>query len=124
MSDRTQEEAHTGPIKTPKQMLWAAVFSLVVPIFLIFCLVAQQIESNVMVPRVMAHPVGISPLTVLLGILIGRSLYGCSAPLKSSHLLLLLFAKLGGTVVGEGLVGSLGVVPGDPLLDEGVRLRK
>ncbi len=46
MSDRTQEEAHTGPIKTPKQMLWAAVFSLVVPIFIIFGLVAYVASES------------------------------------------------------------------------------
>jgi cytochrome c5 len=46
MSDSTQEEAHTGPIKTPKQMLWAAVFSLVVPIFIIFGLVAYVASES------------------------------------------------------------------------------
>lgn len=39
-------------------------------------LVIQQIESNVLVPRVMGRTVGVSPLTVLLGILIGSSLAG------------------------------------------------
>jgi len=38
--------------------------------------VIQQIESNVLVPRVMRHAVGVSPLTVLLGILTGSTLYG------------------------------------------------
>ena len=32
-----------------------------------YALVIQQIESNVLVPRVMGHTVGVSPLTVLLG---------------------------------------------------------
>ncbi len=36
-------------------------------------LVIQQIESNVLVPRVMGRTVGISPLTVHLGILVGGS---------------------------------------------------
>lgn len=40
MSDSTQDEAHTGPIKTPKQLLWAAFFSFVVPILIIMGLVA------------------------------------------------------------------------------------
>ncbi len=42
----------------------------------LYALVIQQIESNVLVPRVMGHTVGVSPLTVLLGILIGSTLAG------------------------------------------------
>ncbi|HZS00593.1 MAG TPA: AI-2E family transporter [Chloroflexota bacterium] len=38
--------------------------------------VIQQIEGNVLIPRIMSHAVGISPLTVVLGILIGAILYG------------------------------------------------
>ena len=32
-------EHHTGPIKTPKQMMWAAIASFVVPVFIIIGLV-------------------------------------------------------------------------------------
>jgi predicted PurR-regulated permease PerM len=39
-------------------------------------LVIQQIEGNVLIPRVMSHSVGVSPLTVVVGILIGSILYG------------------------------------------------
>src|SRR5207244_3598653 len=38
-------------------------------IVLVCAIVIQQIESNVLVPRIMRHTVGVSPLTVLLGIL-------------------------------------------------------
>jgi predicted PurR-regulated permease PerM len=41
-----------------------------------YALVIQQIESNVLVPRVMGRTVGVSPLTVLLGILVGATLAG------------------------------------------------
>jgi predicted PurR-regulated permease PerM len=41
-----------------------------------YALVIQQIESNVLVPRVMGRTVGISPLTVLLGILVGGTIAG------------------------------------------------
>lgn len=34
-----QDEAHTGPIKTPKQLLLAAFFSFVIPVFVIIGLV-------------------------------------------------------------------------------------
>jgi predicted PurR-regulated permease PerM len=45
-------------------------------VVLAYALVIQQIEGNLLVPRVMGHSVGISPLTVVLGILIGAILYG------------------------------------------------
>jgi predicted PurR-regulated permease PerM len=41
-----------------------------------YALVIQQVESNVLVPRVMGRTVGVSPLTIMLGILIGGALAG------------------------------------------------
>lgn len=41
-----------------------------------YAIVIQQFESNFLVPRVMGRTVGVSPLTVLLGILVGSVLYG------------------------------------------------
>jgi len=46
MSDSTQEEAHTGPIKTPKQLLLAVFFSFVIPVFAIIALVAYVVAEN------------------------------------------------------------------------------
>ncbi|MDQ6673712.1 MAG: AI-2E family transporter [Chloroflexota bacterium] len=45
-------------------------------VVLVYALVIQQIESNVLVPRVMGRTVGVSPLTVLMGILVGGALAG------------------------------------------------
>ena len=45
-------------------------------ILIAVAVVIQQIEGNVLIPRVMSHTVGISPLTVILGILIGSVIYG------------------------------------------------
>jgi predicted PurR-regulated permease PerM len=42
----------------------------------VYALIIQQIESNILVPRVMGRTVGVSQLTVLLGILIGAALAG------------------------------------------------
>jgi cytochrome c5 len=39
MSDQHHEEAHTGPIKTPKQLLVAVFYSFVLPVFIIIGLV-------------------------------------------------------------------------------------
>lgn len=50
MSDNSHatvhEEAHTGPIKTPKQLLLAAFFSFVIPIFVIIGLVSYVTSAN------------------------------------------------------------------------------
>ncbi len=46
MSDSHHEEAHTGPIKTPKQLLWASFFSFVVPVFIIIGLVAYVTSDS------------------------------------------------------------------------------
>jgi predicted PurR-regulated permease PerM len=41
-----------------------------------YALVVQQVENNILVPRVMGRTIGISPLAVLVGILVGAALYG------------------------------------------------
>lgn len=46
MSDRTQEEAHTGPIKTPKQLLLTVFFAFVVPVAVIMGFVAYVTSEN------------------------------------------------------------------------------
>ncbi|ART46974.1 c-type cytochrome [Acidovorax carolinensis] len=47
MSDnKHHEEAHTGPIKNPKQLLFAVIFSFVIPIFAIIGLVLYVTSDN------------------------------------------------------------------------------
>jgi cytochrome c5 len=46
MSENTQEETHTGPIKTPQQLLLAVFFSFVVPVFAIIALVSYVVSEN------------------------------------------------------------------------------
>ncbi len=46
MSDISHEEDHTGPIKTPKQLLVTVFFSFVAPIFIIIGLVAYVTSGN------------------------------------------------------------------------------
>jgi cytochrome c5 len=46
MSENTQEETHTGPIKTPQQLLLAVFFSFVVPVFAIIALVSFVVSEN------------------------------------------------------------------------------
>lgn len=44
--DSSHEEAHTGPIKNPKQVLLASFFAFVVPIFVIIGLVYYVTSAN------------------------------------------------------------------------------
>ncbi|MES2183294.1 MAG: c-type cytochrome [Pseudomonadota bacterium] len=46
MSDNIHEEAHTGPIKNPKQLLVAVFFSFVIPIFVIIGLVLYVTSAD------------------------------------------------------------------------------
>jgi len=46
MSNDHHEEDHTGPIKTPKQLLLAVLYSFVLPIFIIIGLVAFVVSGN------------------------------------------------------------------------------
>lgn len=43
--DDAHDEAHTGPIKTPKQLAWAVFFAFAVPIVIII-LLASSVTSN------------------------------------------------------------------------------
>ena len=46
MSNQHHEEDHTGPIKTPKQLLLAVLYSFVLPVFIIIGLVAYVTAEN------------------------------------------------------------------------------
>lgn len=50
MSDNTHEEAHTGPIKTPKQLFWVSIASFVLPVFIIIGLVSYVTSANKKAP--------------------------------------------------------------------------
>ncbi|HVA25359.1 MAG TPA: AI-2E family transporter [Chloroflexota bacterium] len=52
--------------QSPTLALWVAVFGVLV----------QLVEANVLAPRVMGKVTGISPLTVILGLLVGTELMG------------------------------------------------
>lgn len=39
MSEHSHEEDHSGPIKTPKQVLWVSILAFVLPVFIIIGLV-------------------------------------------------------------------------------------
>ena len=51
MSDITHE-AHTGPIKTPKQLFWASVLAFVLPVFIIIGLVYYVTSAPLPAPGV------------------------------------------------------------------------
>ncbi|MDR7270228.1 cytochrome c5 [Pelomonas saccharophila] len=43
--DHDQDDAHTGPIKTPKQLAWAVLFAFVVPVIVII-LLANYVSTD------------------------------------------------------------------------------
>lgn len=63
---------------------------------IVFAILLQTVEGNVLVPRVMKNSVGISPLTVIISILFGATLAG-----------------LAGALVAVPLAGALQVVVSD-----------
>jgi cytochrome c5 len=46
MSEPIHEEAHTGPIRTPKQLLFTVIFAFVLPVFVIIGLVSYVVADN------------------------------------------------------------------------------
>jgi cytochrome c5 len=46
MSDAIHEEAHTGPIRTPKQLLLTVIVAFVLPVFVIIGLVSYVVSEN------------------------------------------------------------------------------
>ena len=50
MSDITHEEAHTGPVKTPKQLFWVSLGAFVLPVFIIIGLVYFVTSGNKLAP--------------------------------------------------------------------------
>ena len=46
MSQHDQHEAHTGPIKNAKQLVWASIASFVIPVFIIIGLVFYVTSAN------------------------------------------------------------------------------
>ena len=50
MSENTHEEAHTGPVKTPKQLFWVSVGAFVIPVFVIIGLVYFVTSGNKQAP--------------------------------------------------------------------------
>lgn len=67
-----------GPLLSAVPVLAvAATVSLQKMVFvLIFLVVQQQLESQVLVPRIMSRQLGVSPVTVIVALLIGGSLLG------------------------------------------------
>jgi predicted PurR-regulated permease PerM len=50
-------------------------------IVVIYIVILQLVEGNVLVPRIMEKAVGVSPLTVIIGILIGSTIAGIGGAL-------------------------------------------
>lgn len=84
------------PVVGPFLALVAAIFvglatsPLYALIILITYLLIQQIEANIVIPRVMNRAVGIDPMIVIIGIMIGNSLMGALGSLLSVPIMAVL----------------------------------
>jgi predicted PurR-regulated permease PerM len=84
------------PVVGPFLALIAGIFVGLAtsPIYALIILVAylliQQIESNIVIPRVMNRAVGIDPMIVIIGIMIGNSLMGALGSLLSVPIMAVL----------------------------------
>lgn len=70
---------NVGPLATAIVAALVAWISLGWPsavAMIIVCIVIQQLENNLIVPRIMRSNVGINPLVSIIGILVGASLFG------------------------------------------------
>ena len=52
MSDHNHHEPHTGPVRTPKQLVWSSIAAFVVPVFIIIGLVYYVTSQNKTSPGV------------------------------------------------------------------------
>jgi len=71
---------------------------------LIFFVVQQQLESNVLAPKIMEKQVGISATTVVIALLIGGELYGIVGAILSvptAAIVMVVFYELTGTKPAE-----------------------
>jgi predicted PurR-regulated permease PerM len=74
----------------PALIVGASVSWVYLIIVLIAYIVIQQIESNIVIPRVMNKAVGIDPMIVIIGIMIGNALMGALGSLLSVPIMAVL----------------------------------
>lgn len=74
----------------------------------VYLLIIQNVEANVLVPRVMARTVGVSSLVVLLGILIGATLGGIGGALVAVPLAAAIQVVLRHVVATDSAEGAGG----------------
>lgn len=67
-----------GPIlaAVPAILLGATVSTQTMIVVALFCWAQQFVENNVLVPRIMERQVGVSPVTIIVALLVGSTLFG------------------------------------------------
>ena len=76
-------------------ILILAISPIKAVVFVIFLLILQQIEGNVIYPRVVGNSVGLPGIWVLVAISVGGSLWGLVGILLSVPLFSVIYAVLG-----------------------------
>lgn len=86
----------------PSALLILLVNPLQALFFVIFIVVLQQVDGNIICPRVLGHRVGLSPFWVMVAIVIGGSLFGVFGLILSVPALAVIYA-LGRSYVNRKL---------------------
>lgn len=76
----------------PSALLILLVNPLQALFFVIFIVVLQQVDGNIICPRVLGHRVGLSPFWVMVAIVIGGSLFGVLGLILSVPALAVIYA--------------------------------
>ncbi len=74
----------------PALFVGAATAPIYIIVILLMYLVIQQVESNIVIPRVMNKAVGIDPMIVIIGIMVGNTLIGPLGSLLSVPIMAVL----------------------------------
>lgn len=74
----------------PALFVGAATAPVYIIVILLMYIVIQQVESNIVIPRVMNKAVGIDPMIVIIGIMIGNTLIGPLGSLLSVPIMAVL----------------------------------
>ncbi|MBI3967468.1 MAG: AI-2E family transporter, partial [Chloroflexi bacterium] len=92
-----------GPLMAAVVAVSVSAFKspLLALIVALFYLLVQQLENNLLVPKIMGHAVGISPLTVITALAVGGSLAGVFGAILAVPVAAALQVLIGAVLRGD-----------------------
>ncbi len=106
-----------GPILTAVLAALLAVPQGVTSVCLVigFSTLLQQIESNILIPRIMSHAIGLSPLAGLLAVLVFGTLYGFLGVFVAIPLTVVVYVLLDHLLINPEPVAEIPTFTAPPL---------